>query len=416
MFQQLFCSAELVRSHEAGPASHDRKGYLEHLAKQGYDGRYLQRIASTLLLIATELDIESGGAISIGKIQCAAWRLKQRPPHGRQVPLSAAAARDFSTLARRWCRFLNRLHIPPRPHARFTAELAAYAAYMTDERGCTPATVETRIGLMRRFLDHYGRTGRPLSALEAQDLDGFLIRLANRGNCRRSVIGATKELRTFIRFGAPRAWWPARLVDALLTPRLYRDEQLPIGPTWDDVTRLLASADGDSPQDIRDSAILRLLAVYGLRAGEVCALRLDDVDWTRSRIMISRAKRRGEQVCPLVSSVAASIARYLQVARPVSTHRHIFLTLPRPWHPIRPGSIYIAVNRRLRSLGITYPRHLGPHSLRHAVAQRLLGEGLPMKEIGDHLGHRSADSTRIYAKVDLSALRSVAAVTLEGVR
>jgi len=416
MFQQLFCSPALVRPHEDGPAERDRKAYLEYLAKQGYGRPYLRRIANDLLLIATELDIERGGIISVGKIQGAARRLMQRPPRGRGEPLSTAAAASFSTVARQWCRFLNRLHVPPRPHARFSAELAAYAAYLTNERGCTPTTVEGRKRHLKRFLDHYGRTDRSLSALEAQDLDGFLIRLADRGWCRRSVITVTNELRPFIRFGAQRAWWPARLVDAMLTPRLYREEQLPIGPTWDDVTRLLASADGDSPRDIRDSAILRLLAIYGLRACEVCALRLDDVDWTGGRLMISRAKRRGEQVYPLVSSVAASIARYLQVVRPVSNRRNIFLALQQPWRPIRPSNIYTAVSRRFRSLGITYPRHLGPHSLRHASAQRLLSEGLSMKEIRDHLGHRSASSTRVYAKVDLSALRSVAAITLEGVR
>ena len=161
---------------------------------------------------------------------------------------------------------------------------------------------------------------------------------------------------------------------------------------------------------------MRLLITYGLRACEVCALRLDDVDWTRGQLMISRAKRRDGQVYPLVSSVAASIARYLKVVRPASTDRHIFLALLRPWRPIRPANIYTAVSRRLRTLGITYPRHLGPHSLRHSAAQRLLSEGLSMKEIGDHLGHRSSASTRIYTKVDLSALRSVAAVTLEGVQ
>jgi integrase/recombinase XerD len=415
MFQQLFSSPALVRPHEDGPALRDRKAYLESLAKQGYGKPYLRRVANDLLLVATELDIERGGAISVGKIQWTARRLKRQPPRGR-VPLSATAAVTFSAVARRWCRFLNRLHIPPRPHARFSSELAAYTAYLTDERNCTPTTVEVRVRNVNRFLDYYGKTGRSLSDLQVQDLDGFLIRLADRGWARRSVITITKELRPFIRFGAYRSWWPARLFDAMLTPRLYREERLPIGPTWDDVTRLLASADGDSPRDIRDSAILRLLAIYGLRACEVCALRLDDVDWVRERLTISRAKRRGGQVYPLVSSVAASIARYLQVARPVSTHRHVFLTLLRPWAPIRPSNIYGAVSTRLRCLGITYPRHLGPHSLRHASAQRLLSQGLSMKEIGDHLGHRSSAATRIYAKVDLSALRSVAAVTLEGVR
>jgi integrase/recombinase XerD len=416
MFQQLFCSPALARPHEEGPALRDRKAYLEFLEKQGYAAPYLRRIANKLLRIATELDIEHGRAISVGKVEWTARRLMRQAPSGRRHPMSAAAATDFSDLAKRWCRFLNRLHIPPRPHARFSSELAIYAAYLTDERGCAPSSVETRICTLRRFLDYYGKTGRSLTDLQAQDLDGFLIRLAERGWCRRSVISVTGELRPFIRFGAQRAWWPARLFDAIITPRLYYDEQLPIGPTWDDVTRLLASAEGDSPRDIRDSAILRLLVVYGLRACEVCALRLDDVDWTRSRLMIFRAKRRIGQTCPLVSSVAASIARYLQIVRPVSTHRQVFLAFQPPWGPIRPRNIYGVVSRRLRRLGITYPRHLGPHSLRHASAQRLLNEGLSMKEIGDHLGHLSPAATRVYTKVDLCALRFVAAVTLEGVR
>jgi integrase/recombinase XerD len=415
MFQQLFYSPVLRRAHEEGPAARDRRAYLEHLGKQGCGRVHLRRVASDLLLIASELDIECGGAISIGRIQGAARRLARHSPRGREMPLSAATASNFSSVARRWCRFLNRLHIPERPHARFSTELAAYAEYLTDERGCTPTTVEVCIRHLKIFLDYYGKSGRALSALEAQDLDGFLIRLADRGWCRRSVITATSDLRPFIRFGAQRAWWQPRLADAMLTPRLYREEQLPIGPTWDDVTRLLASG-GNSLRDIRDLAILRLLATYGLRACEVCALRLDDVDWTRGRLMISRAKRRDEQVYPLVSSVAASIAQYLQVVRPASTHRQVFLALQRPWSPILPRNIYTAVSTRFRSLGITYPRHLGPHSLRHASAQRLLSEGLSLKEIGDHLGHRSASATRIYTKVDLSALRSVAAVTLEGAR
>jgi integrase/recombinase XerD len=416
MFQQLFCSPALARPHEDGPAARDRKAYLEHLAKQGYGAPYLRRIANELLLIAAELDIERGRMITVGKIQCTARRLTRQAPCGRRRPLSGSASTNFSDLSIRWCRFLNRLQTPPRPHARYSSELAVYTAYLTDERGCTPTTVEVRVRNLKRFLDYYGKTGRPLSDLQVQDLDGYLIRLAGRGWCRRSMISVITDLRPFIRFGAQRAWWPARLFDAMLTPRLYRDEQLPIGPTWDDVTRLLASAQGDSPRDIRDSAVLRLLVIYGLRACEVCALRLDDLDWKGGRLMIVRAKRGRAQTYPLVSSVAASIARYLQIVRPVSTHRQVFLALQPPWDPIRPSNIYTAVSSRFRSLGITYPRHRGPHSLRHASAQRLLSEGLSMKEIGDHLGHRSSTTTRIYAKVDLSALRSVAAVTLEGVR
>ena len=165
--------------------------------------------------------------------------------------------------------------------------------------------------------------------------------------------------------------------------------------------------------DIRDRAILMLLAVYGLRSEEVLGLQLEDLDWDGELINIGRPKPRRIQQYPLASTVGDAILRYLREVRLHHPSRHVFLTLRAPYSPLSRSSIWKAVNDRLRPLNVSI-RHQGPHSLRHACATHLLSQGLSMKEIGDHLGHRSAESTCAYAKVDLAGLREVAEFDLGG--
>ena len=155
-----------------------------------------------------------------------------------------------------------------------------------------------------------------------------------------------------------------------------------------------------------------LLAVYGLRAGEVTALCLKDFDWEREILIVPHSKSQRPRTYPLCRPVGDAVLRYLREVRPRSDRREVFLTLVPPFRPLVASSLGRAVYRRLHALGLTLPRY-GSHALRHACATHLLAQGLSLKEIGDHLGHQSPDSTRIYAKVDLAALRTVADFNLE---
>ena len=114
-----------------------------------------------------------------------------------------------------------------------------------------------------------------------------------------------------------------------------------------------------------------------------------------------------------MDEVGEAIFRYLHQVRPCCEHREIFLTLRARFRPLSSGALYHAVSTRLSALGITVVRR-GPHCLRHACAGHLVGQGLSLKQIGDHLGHRSACATRIYTKVDLAGLRQVASLDLGG--
>jgi integrase/recombinase XerD len=179
------------------------------------------------------------------------------------------------------------------------------------------------------------------------------------------------------------------------------------------VQRLLVSTETNRKTDVRDRPILLLLAVYGLRVSEVQRLRLEDVNWDQKTLTITATKQRSVRICPLIPSLADAISRYIREVRPPTEYREIFLRMYAPRRPFRHGGLYGIVTKRFERLGIKSPR-TGPHSLRHACATHLLAQGLTLTEVGGHLGHRSADSTRIYAKVDMPALREVAELDLGG--
>ena len=202
------------------------------------------------------------------------------------------------------------------------------------------------------------------------------------------------------------------IADVIESPRIYALEGLPKGPSWEDVQRLLAS--GDYPNDIRAHAILMLLAVYGLRRSEVALLQLSDLDWGGEQIMVSRPKQRRIQYYPLLYEVGEAILRYLKEVRPCcSKHRNLFLTLAAPIRPLSASSLSAIVRSRLRFLGIALP-YSGAHCLRHACASHLLASGFTLKQIGDYLGHHTANATIKYTKIDLAGLRKVSEFDLGG--
>ena len=152
-----------------------------------------------------------------------------------------------------------------------------------------------------------------------------------------SVAGSAKALRAFFRHAAARGWCADSIAAGIDGPRLFRQEGLPSGPAWPEVKRLIASTTGDSARDIRDHAILIMLAMYGLRSSEVIGLRLEDVNWERETVLVTRSKQRRSQEYPLVSEAGEAILRYLQRVRPRSAEREIFLTFKAPFRRLSPG-------------------------------------------------------------------------------
>ena len=253
-----------------------------------------------------------------------------------------------------------------------------------------------------------------MSSITIPGVDAVLIKKVNEdGYARASVQTCASSLRSFFRYAEMRGWSAAGIAASIMAPRVFQHESLPSGPAWDDVQKMLnVTAAGDRP-NIRDHAILMTLAIYGVRAGEIASLQLGDIDWEQEKIAFTRSKLLGRHSFPLCQPVGESIIRYLKEARPASTCREVFLTTRAPFRPITPGTLWPVVARRMRPLGLAIKHH-GPHSLRHACATHLINGGLTLKEVGDHLGHRNSETTRIYAKVDLVHLREVASFDLGG--
>jgi len=165
-----------------------------------------------------------------------------------------------------------------------------------------------------------------------------------------------------------------------------------------------------------DRAILSLLAGLGLRAGEVATLELDDLDWYAGQLRLRAGKCRRERVLPLPQEVGAALAEYLRNGRPHHQGRRVFLTLTDPARTIQAATVSAIVQRNLVRAGVPLGRLAGAHMLRHTAASRMVNGGASFKEVADVLGHRSLQTTGIYAKLDLDALAGVALPWIGGAR
>jgi integrase len=200
------------------------------------------------------------------------------------------------------------------------------------------------------------------------------------------------------------------LAPLVSAPIVYRFERIPSAMTAEQIKTLLSATRSDrTPNGLRDYGILLLFATYGLRAGEVVRMRLDDINWRQDKIQVKQSKGGAELSLPLTPEVGEAILRYLRRGRSETDRREIFLRARVPHGPFSCGSsLYSVVQRRLRKAGIEIQGKSGPHTIRYARAISLLRATVRLKTIGDVLGHRSAAATEVYLKLATDDLRSVA--------
>jgi integrase/recombinase XerD len=417
MFDQFLKQPHALAAHHNGPLAEERRRYLAHCAEQQMSRHTLRAIVSYTLLIAKALRLAKrpGELITRAEIEAAANRWVSRRSKGSRVRKNRRlGVRVFTGHAVRWLSFLGRLQVPAAVRQPYADQVSEFTDYMVRERGLSPSTITYSRGTIEKFLAQIDKADLQLKMLTAAKVNELLAeKVRNAEYSRVGIRRWASAMRPFFRFAEERGWCCRGLADGVKTPPVFRYEGLPLGPSWDDVNRLLAAAQSDDPVDIRDRALLLLLAVYGLRAGEVAMLRLDDFDWERELLIVPHGKRQRPRVYPLCRSVGDAVLHYLREARPRSVRREVFMTVLAPFRPLGSKSVGGMVSRRLHVAGLTLP-HYGAHTLRHACATHLLAQGLSLKEIGDHLGHQTPEATRIYAKVDLAALRLVGDFALEG--
>lgn len=296
------------------------------------------------------------------------------------------------------------------PVARSTSPtevlLEEYRCYLVEERALAASTIMHRLSVARTFLDARCQLedgGVSWEELSAAEVTGFVT-----AQCRTRSVGWAKnlvtDLRSWLRFLHVRGHVAAPLWAAVPPVAGWRGSALPRAIPAAEVNRLLASCDRRRGIGRRDYAILMLLARLGLRACEVAALELGDLDWRAGVIVIRGKSRRVEQL-PLPYEVGEAIASYLHRGRPGTEETHVFMRVRAPHGPLNPKGVSAVVGAACDRAGL--PR-IGPHRLRHSLATDMLRAGAPLAEVGQVLRHRSAATTTIYAKVDRNALRPLA--------
>jgi integrase/recombinase XerD len=410
MFDQLFQNPRVLARQRNGPLAEERRRYLAHCAEQGMAPSTLQHIARYILTITEALRLveRPGELITLEEILAEADRRAAERRKRRILTFR------FAGQATRWLTFLGRLQVPAAVQSPYADHVVEFADYLMNERGLSPKTVAYDRRTTHAFLTQLEEADFQLKKLTVAQVDELLTKkVRNDGYARITIQRWASTLRRFFRFAEGRGWCRHGLAASIMAPRVFTHEGLPIGPAWDDVKRLLAATEGDGHADIRDRALLMLLAVYGLRAGEVTALCLKDFDWEREVLSVPHSKSQRPRIYPLCRPVGDAVLRYLREVRPRTDRQEVFFTLVVPFRPLVGNGLSMVVKRRLHALGLKLP-HYGSHVLRHACATHLLAQGLSLKEVGDHLGHVDPDTTRIYAKVDLAALRTVGDFSLKG--
>lgn len=291
----------------------------------------------------------------------------------------------------------------------------AYEQYLRDARGLAEATIINYVPFIRCFLkERFGDEPISLSRLCASDVVSFVRRQAPHLNGKRAKL-LTTAMRSFLRYARYRGEVVLDLAAAVPIVANWSRPSIPRAISTDQVNQLLGSIDQRTATGRRDYAILLLLARLGLRSSEVAFLILDEIDWIAGTLSV-RGKSGLRNEFPLSDEVGKAIAAYLRDGRPHTSSRRVFLRAKAPIRGFQgASSIGSIVRHSLKRAEINAPTY-GAHQFRHGLATEMLRQGASLGEIGDVLGHRHPQTTKIYTQVDLEALRTLALPWPGGVR
>ncbi len=413
MLELYFIKPSTVDHVRANVAGAYIERYVEWMHSQGYaDRNVFKRVP--LLCQFGDFAMQRGandGESALEHVEAFAehWQAL----HGRTCKSAEARAKvahDARTPVRQMLELALRGRVEShRQHKIFPfgADAPGFANYLREERGLKEATIERYAHYLNGFSGFLRRVNsESLTTFSPALLAAFIVDrcpgLARTS--RRDLCGA---LRVFLRYCRREGLVEHDLSTAVEMPRTYRLADVPRSITWDEVRLMLACVDRRAVVGRRDYAILLLLVTYGLRANEVAKLTLDDIDWKRERLSVPQRKAGHWSAYPLAGVVGEAIIDYLKNGRPETTDRHVFFRTMAPRSPICSAAISCAAAKYLHRAGVQVHRP-GAHTLRHTCVQRMIDAEFSLKTVGDYVGHRSPQSTEIYTKVALTALREVA--------
>lgn len=377
--------------------------YTAEVTSQGYVRRSIRHHVFLLVALGQWLERTGREPDDLNESVVAAFLRRHR--NWRWTHISAPAT------LRRFLQLLRQLGvvapIPEKPRTPAEELVREYEQFLLKDRTLSGQTVAAWTPYVIRFLDEAFRNRAfNLRRLRPADVTSFIQRHARRfsSSYARKLVSS---LRSFLRFLHYKGRTDYDLSVAVLNVARWSLSSVPKHLPAADVRKVLAGCDRRTALGRRNYAILLMLARLGLRAGEVVNLHLDDIDWDRGQIAVRGKGGRPAQL-PLPADVGRALANYLRRDRPRCACRRVFI---RDYAPIRglarAGAIAKVVFCALKKAGVA-SAHKGAHLLRHSLATEMLRKGASLDEIGEVLRHKSPDTTAIYAKVDLNALRPLA--------
>jgi site-specific recombinase XerD len=391
--------SKVITVRVTGPLAPYARQFKSALAERGYTP--LSRVSQLQVMVHLSKWMRASG-LGIGDLTPARVDeyLARRQADGYSSFCSRASVRQLLDLLAGCGAPLGEAS---EPDGELDVLLARYAGHLRQERRLAVSTTAAYVLRARRFVVGYGH-GADLSRLDAGDVTGAVLREAGEvsaGSAQFFVVA----LRSFLRYGYLTGLIGADLSAASLPVTGRRRSTLPHGISAAAARALLGACDRRTTVGRRDYAALLLLMRLGLRACEVAALRLEDIDWRAGQITI-HGKGQRVDVLPLPNEVGEALAAYLRHARPRDTGlREVFVRSIAPRAALTREAIGCLVRRASTRAGLA---PFGSHRLRHALACDMVRAGVPLGEIGQVLRHADAMSTSIYARVDVDQLRSMA--------
>lgn len=399
-------SDQVVLSQEPeGPIATYIGAFSDSLSSLGYCRHSIRRQVRIAACFSQWLKRRGVRLLSITSDHAVQY-LRYRDRHQRPWPGDAAALMHLVGFLRHKG-LMPAEKIALRRLTRVELCTQAYEKYLREARGLARETIVNYVPFVRDFLnDCFGDGPVTFAHLSAGDVLKFVQRQARRLHRKRAKL-MTTALRSFLNY--LRYSGDVRLDLAAAVPVVpnWSMTSIPRAIATDQVHQLLASIDRRTAIGRRDYAILLLLARLGLRAGEVACLKLDDIDWNVGRLSVC-GKTGQRSDLPVSAEVGKAITAYLKHGRPQSASRCVFLRAKAPNDGFQGASgVGSIVRHSLLRAGIDAPT-MGAHQFRHGLATEMLRQGASLSEIGDLLGHHHPQTTKIYAKVDIKALRTLA--------
>ncbi len=409
--EDLFRSREALKRFRMAPLGAEMDRFGEWLREQGFCrdvvrrrvwqvSHFNQYLRDGGLQAAREVDEELAQQFigqHLPRCRCGGGRRRQ---HG-EVPRSVRCSLTY--LCER-----DLLAPCPQPALELPGVLEEFLEYLKGEGGRAQRTIDLHRRYLLAFLEEVGVASdrQALAQLRPEQVQaGFAHVTEGRGkSLPRRLQGI---LRNFFRFAHQHGSLQRDLAQAVPPIRSYRLSHVPQGLSEQQARKLLEGIDRTTALGRRDFAILQLLDTYGVRGGQIRALRLQDLRWREQQIHFPAHKGGKPVRVPLTEAAGEAVLEYLRQGRPPAPYPEVFLTAKAPIHPLtEPSTVSVMVASRLRQAGIDGSAK-GSHAFRYGFATRMLAQGQSLKTIADLLGHRHINSSFLYTKVDLSRLRDL---------